>query len=152
MGFWEPQENALRMKKKVERQPDGIPDARYPEKVERWQRRIPDVRCPGGMSAEKNSGCEISGWNVSGEEFQMRDIRMECRRREFRMRDIRVECRRGEFRMRDIRMECRRRRIPDVRHPGGMSYATRRKGAVCVSKGEGTTRQFLGRLTHTHGY
>ena len=37
-------------------------------------------------------------------------------------------------------------KIPDVRHPGGMSYATRRKGAVCVSKGEGATRQFLGRI------
>ena len=42
-------------------------------------------------------------------------------------------------------MECRRRRIPDVRYPGGMSddfrpggmsYATRRKGAVCLCKGE----------------
>ena len=35
MGFWEPQENALRMKRKVERRPDRISDARYPEKVER---------------------------------------------------------------------------------------------------------------------
>ncbi|WJZ91217.1 hypothetical protein VitviT2T_010312 [Vitis vinifera] len=62
-----------------------------------------------GMLAEKNSGCETPGWNVGGE----------------------------EFRMRDIRMECRRRRIPDARHPGGMSEnfrpggmsdATHRKG------------------------
>ena len=30
--------------------------------------------------------------------------------------------------MQDIRMECRRRRISDVRHPGGMSYAMRCKG------------------------
>ena len=30
--------------------------------------------------------------------------------------------------MQNIRMECRWRRIPDVRHPDGMSYATRRKG------------------------
>ena len=77
MGSWEPQGNALRMKKKVERQPDRIPDARYPgkverrrdripdvrypEKVERRPDRIPDVRYPGGMSVEKNSGCETSG-------------------------------------------------------------------------------------------
>ena len=103
MRSWERQENALRMKKKVERQPDRIPDARYPgkverrsdiipdvrypekverrpdripdvrypEKVERRPDRIPDVRYPGGMSVEKNSGCEILGWNVSGEEFRM---------------------------------------------------------------------------------
>ena len=71
MGFWEPQENALRMKKKVERQPDRIPDARYPGKVERRRDRIPDVRYPDGMSAEKNSGWEIPGWNVGEEEFRM---------------------------------------------------------------------------------
>ena len=62
-----------------------------------WRRRrIPGVGHPDGMAAEKNSGCETSGWNVGGG------------------------------------------RIPDVRHPGGvsddfrpggMSYATRRKGA-----------------------
>ena len=51
----EPKENALRMKKKVERRLD----------------RIPDVRYPGGMSAEKNFECEISRWNVGREEFQM---------------------------------------------------------------------------------
>ena len=39
------------------------------------------------------AGCEISGWNVGG----------------------------AEFRMWDIRVECRLSRIPDVRHPGGMS-------------------------------
>ena len=35
-----------------------IPDARYSRKVERWQGRIPDVRHPGGMLAEKDSGCD----------------------------------------------------------------------------------------------
>ena len=45
---------------KVERRPDIIPDVRYPEKVEHWPDRIPDVRYPGGMSAGKNSGCEMS--------------------------------------------------------------------------------------------
>ena len=73
----EPKENALRMKKKVERRPDRIPDVRYPEKVERWPDRIPDVRhsekvehqpdripdvrYSDGMSAGRNSGCETSG-------------------------------------------------------------------------------------------
>ena len=62
MGFWEPQENALRMKRKVERRPDmkypekverrpnKILDARYREKAERWPDRIPDVRCPDGWN------------------------------------------------------------------------------------------------------
>ena len=49
---------------------------RHPDKVERWPDRIPDVRHPGGMSAEKDSGCEASGWNVGGEEFRMQDIRI----------------------------------------------------------------------------
>ena len=71
MRSWEPQENALRMKKKVERRPDGIPDVRYPERVERRADRIPDVRYPDGMSAEKNFGWEIPGWNVGEEEFRM---------------------------------------------------------------------------------
>ena len=31
------------------------------------------------MSAEKNSGCDTSGWNVDGAKFQMWDIRVECR-------------------------------------------------------------------------
>ena len=30
-----------------------------------------NVRYPGGMSAEKNSGWEMPGWNVGGEEFRM---------------------------------------------------------------------------------
>ena len=30
-----------------------------------------NVRSPGGMSAGKNSECEMSGWNVGGEEFRM---------------------------------------------------------------------------------
>ena len=122
MGSWEPQENALRMEKKVERRPDRIPDVRYPGKVEprrtrfrmwdirrRWnvgrvefrmwdirvecrRRRIPDMSHPDGMVAEKNSECETSGWNGGGEGFQVWDIRMEWRWR----------------------------RIPDVRHPDGM--------------------------------
>ena len=61
-------------------------DAKYPDEVS-------DVKYPDGMSAENNSGCEISGWNVDG----------------------------AEFRMWDIRVECRRSRIPDVRYPSGMS-------------------------------
>ena len=73
MGCWEPQENALRMKKKVERRPDRIPDARYQGKVE----RRPD----------RNSGCEMPGWDVGGEEFRMWDNRVECRRR--RIPDVR---------------------------------------------------------------
>ena len=32
-------------------------------RVECRRRKIPDVRYPGGMSAEKNSGCDIPGWN-----------------------------------------------------------------------------------------
>ena len=71
MRSWEPQENALRMKKKVERRSDGILDVRYPEMVERRADRIPDVRYPDGMSAEKNSRWEIPGWNVGEEEFRM---------------------------------------------------------------------------------
>ena len=53
------------------------PTAKYPEKVERRPDRIPDVRYPGGMSAGKNSGWEIPGWNVDGEEFRMGDVRVE---------------------------------------------------------------------------
>ena len=40
---------------------DRIPDARYPRKMERRSGRIPDVRHPGGVLAEKNSGCETFG-------------------------------------------------------------------------------------------
>ena len=50
---------------------DRIPDARYPRKVERRPGRIPDVRHLGGMLAEKNSGCETSGWNGGREEFRV---------------------------------------------------------------------------------
>ena len=46
MRSWEPQENALRMKKNVERRPDRISDAKYSDKVERRPDRIPDVRHP----------------------------------------------------------------------------------------------------------
>ena len=69
----------MRYSGKVERQLDRIPDVRYPEKVERR---------PG-----RNSGCDMSGWNVDGEEFRMRYVQVECRREEFRMRYVRVECR-----------------------------------------------------------
>ena len=88
-----------------------------------------EISGEGGTTAEKNSGYEISGWNVGGEEFQMQDIRMECRRGEFRMRDIRMECRRRKIP--DVRYPGRMSagRIPDARHPDGMSYATRGKGS-----------------------
>ena len=33
------------------------------------RKRIPGVRHPDRMAAEKNSGCETSGWNDGGEEF-----------------------------------------------------------------------------------
>ena len=36
------------------------------KKGERRPDRVPDVRHPGGMSAEKNSGCEMSRWNGGG--------------------------------------------------------------------------------------
>ena len=62
---------SVRYPEKVERQAGKIPDVRYSSKVERRPDRIPDVRHPGGMSVEKNSGCEASGWNVGGEEFRM---------------------------------------------------------------------------------
>ena len=35
------------------------------------RRQAPDAKYPDGMSAEKNSGCETSGWNVGGAEFRM---------------------------------------------------------------------------------
>ena len=67
-------------------------------RMEYLRRRIPDERHPGGMSAEQNSECETSGWNVfpSGVKRWMRNIRMECRRR----------------------------RLSDVRHPDGICDAT----------------------------
>ena len=73
------------MKEKVERRPDRVPDVRHPEKVERRPNRIPDVRYPENVGGEgfrmrdvrvewamKNPGCEMSGWNGSGEEFRIR--------------------------------------------------------------------------------
>ena len=73
MGSWEPQENALRMEKKVERRLDRIPDERYPGKVERRRDRIPDVRYPDGWNVgEQDFGFDMSGW-------------MERRRTRFRM-------------------------------------------------------------------
>ena len=70
----EPKENALRMKKKLERRLDRIPDVTHLEKVER-RRRIPGVRHPDGitgggipgvrhpdeMAAERDSGSETLG-------------------------------------------------------------------------------------------
>ena len=52
--FWEPQENALRMKEKVERRSDRIPDVRHPGGMSENFR-------PGGMMTEKISGCDTSG-------------------------------------------------------------------------------------------
>ena len=46
MRSWEPQGNAIRIKEKVERRPDRVPDVRHPEKVERQPNRILDVRYP----------------------------------------------------------------------------------------------------------
>ena len=48
---------------------EGSPDVRCLGGMTRG--RIPDVKCPGGMSVGKNSECEMSGWNVGGEEFRM---------------------------------------------------------------------------------
>ena len=61
----------MRYPEKVESRPGRIPDVRHPDKVERWPGRIPDVRYQDGMMAEKDSGCETSGWNDGGEGFRM---------------------------------------------------------------------------------
>ncbi|KAL6312783.1 hypothetical protein AAG906_005942 [Vitis piasezkii] len=45
-------------------------------------------------------------------------------------------------------VERRPDRISDVIHPGGVSYATRRKGAVRVAKEKGATWHFLVRIPH----
>ena len=44
--------------------PSGVKRRMQNIRMEYRQRRIPDVRHPGGMSAEQNSGCDTSGWNV----------------------------------------------------------------------------------------
>ena len=44
--------------------PSGVRHWMWNIRMECRQRRIPNVRHPGGMSAEQNSGCETSGWNV----------------------------------------------------------------------------------------
>ena len=91
----------------MERRPDGIPDARYPEKVERRSDRISDVRysekverrpniisdvrCPGGMSVGKSSGCDISWWNVGGKRNPDAICPGEMEVEEFRMRCVRME-------------------------------------------------------------
>ena len=51
----------VRYPDEVERRPD--PDMRYSDEVERQPDIIAAVRRPGGMSGEKNFGCDISGWN-----------------------------------------------------------------------------------------
>ena len=35
------------------------------------RRQAPDAKYPDGMSAEKNSGCDTSGWNGGGAKFRM---------------------------------------------------------------------------------
>ena len=88
--------------------------------------RIPDVKYPNGMSAEKNSGCETSGWNVGGSRIP--DVRHPggmSAVAEFRMWDIRVECRwQQNFGCDTSGWNVGGNRISDVRHPGGMSAAT----------------------------
>ena len=90
---------------------------------------IPDAICPDRMTAEKNSECDMSGWNVGRKEFRMRYVRIECRRGG--IPDVR--CPGGmsageEFQMRYVRVECWWGGIPDVRCPGGMSDVMCRKG------------------------
>nr|CAN81259.1 hypothetical protein VITISV_023327 [Vitis vinifera] len=46
--------------------PSGVKCRMRNIRMEFLRRRIPNVRHPGGMSAEQNSGCETSGWNVGG--------------------------------------------------------------------------------------
>ena len=51
--------------------PSGVKCWMQNIRMECRRRRIRDVRHLGGMSAEQNSGCETSGWNVGGAEFRM---------------------------------------------------------------------------------
>ena len=51
----------MRYPDEVKCQPDS--DMRYPDEVERRSDRMAAVRHQGGMSAEKNSGCDTSGWS-----------------------------------------------------------------------------------------
>ena len=69
----EPKENALRMKKKVKRRPDRIPDVRYPEKVERRPDRIPDMRYSKKVKRWPNIILDVRhpGGMLNEEEFQM---------------------------------------------------------------------------------
>ena len=60
----------MRHPDKVECWPGRMAAVRHPEKVECWPDKMADVRYPGVMAAEKNSGCETSGWN-DDEEFWM---------------------------------------------------------------------------------
>ena len=54
-----------------------------------WRRkRIPDVRHPGGVAAEKNSGCEISGWNGGRDRWEGKsEEKKEEKRKEKRERE-----------------------------------------------------------------
>ena len=51
----------MRYPNEVECRPDS--DMRYPDEVERRSDRMAAVRHLNGMSAEKNSGYDISGWS-----------------------------------------------------------------------------------------
>ena len=95
-----------------------------------------------------------------GGRIRMWDIRRSQNVGRIPMWDIRRRRNVGriELRLWDIRVECWRRRIPDVRcpggmsddfRPGGMSYATRRKWDICVSKRKEATWQFLGRIPYS---
>ena len=55
----------------MDRQPDRIPDARYSGKMESRPGRVPGVRHPDEMAAQKDSGCETSGWNGGAEGFRV---------------------------------------------------------------------------------
>ena len=71
------------------------------------RRQAPDAKYPDGMSAEKNSGCDTSGWNGGGAKFRMWDIRVECRpdRMAAVIHPDKVERWPGRFQMWDIRVE-----------------------------------------------
>ena len=65
----------------MDRQPDRIPDARYSGKMESRPGRVPGVRHPDEMAAQKDSGCETSGWNGGEEEIRVRGTRIEWQHR-----------------------------------------------------------------------
>ena len=109
----------MKYPKKVERRPDRIPAVRYPKKVGRRPDRILAMRYLHRPDI-------IPDVRYPGKVGRRPDrISSGWNEREFR---------------------------PDGMSenflPGGMSDATCRKGDVCVSKGEGATRHFLGRIPH----